>query len=482
MIGYFPKLYADELVYSYLARLSLYNGYLTYRQAAEDIFGEKLVNPSIEFTNPMLPEVKQGLTGGGVMEAVVLEHTMFPYYGEFMDRQRKAEAFASCAEGKGSYYRMLPLPKRNQKRFLRYCPACAENDRRELGETYWHRNHQLSGINVCSIHGCFLCDSEVLITSDKTPEFVTAQSQVKYGTVPLSGSEIEIMLAGYMEKLLEKAGTLPETSIADCLNSQLSAAGYLSRRGSIRKIADLSRDFVEYYRDMEELQPLDVYRCRLEKILNGKRIHFLEICQLAMFLNISPTDLAERRSAAGISCESAAKHFDKRVTELLKDGAAINEIARRLSISSKTVRDIRDRKFAGDKKSARGRGGRKRKDWVQTDRETLPFVQSVLGEMQEKKGERPVRITCSGVARRLNLHKKYFQNLPLCRDEIKRYEVSFEEYWAKEVEWAMQHIQKENLKMNWKQIRNLTNLNRANFQRCLPYLEDANVAEICKSL
>lgn len=200
-----------------------------------------------------------------------------------------------------------------------------------------------------------------------------------------------------------------------------------------------------------------------------------------MFLNISAVDLSEKSGFAEISSKEVVRNFDIKVTELLKDGAGINEIARKLSVSSRTIRDIRDGRLTMDKKSVRGVGGNRTKDWKRIDKETLPIVKDVL-EGWKKKEDRPIRITCYAVAKILNVQPKYFDKLPLCRDEIKRYEVSFEEYWAKEVEWAMQHIQKENLPMNWKQLRNLTNLNRANFQSCLPYLEDANVAEICKSL
>jgi hypothetical protein len=39
---------------------------------------------------------------------------------------------------------------------LRYCLYCAEEDKNEFGETYWHRLHQLPGVLVCPDHLCFL--------------------------------------------------------------------------------------------------------------------------------------------------------------------------------------------------------------------------------------------------------------------------------------------------------------------------------------
>lgn len=482
MIGYIPKLYPDELVYSFLSRLAVHNGYMIYRQAAEDIFGNKLVNPSIEFIDLMLPEVKEGLTADKDMKTIILDHTMFSYYAEFLDAEKKREALSYLVEGNKCYYKKLPLPKWKEARFLRYCPLCAKEDQRTFGETYWHRIHQMSGINVCSKHGCLLYNSEVQITSDKTPEFVAAQVVIDAERLPQSGSEMKVMLAKYTELVVKNAAVFPTESIAAFLNNKLTGTAYLSRRGAVRKLTELSRDFVEYYQGTGGLQAQDTYRTRLEKILNGKRFHFLEICQLSMFLKISPLDLSERRSSDGTSSENYAKHFDKKVSELLKNGIAINEVARQLSISSKTVRDIRDKKFITDKKSVRGIGGRKRKDWEKVDEAMLPVVRSVLKDMKEKTGERPVRITFYGIAKKMNLPEKYFINMPMCRNEIKRYEVSFEEYWAREIEWGMLRIQKENLELNWKQLRCFTNLNRKNFQRCLPFIKDEKVVKICKDL
>lgn len=484
MIAYIPKLYPDELIYSFLSRLAVHNGYMTYRQAAEDIFGSKLVNPSIEFIDLMRPEVNEALTVEMNMKEIILAHTMFPYYATFLDEKKKMEALNFLQEGNKGFYKKLPIPKWNEERFLRYCPLCVENDRKIFGETYWHRLHQMWGINVCCKHGCMLLNSDVAIKADKTPEFVSANAPVKSKHFPVYGNETEILLAKYAGSVFENTSTIPETNIAEFLNNKLEGTAYLSARGAVRKLADLSSDFVEYYQGTGglQLQDTNTYRSRIKKILNGKRIHFLEICQLAMFLEINPMDLVERRSSVGTSSQNYSRSFDKRVLELLKNGVGVNEAARQLSVSSKTIRDIKDGKYASEYISVRGKGGRNRFNWNKIDKETLPLVKLALEELKEKAGERPVRITNHTVTRKMNLPDKYFMNLPMCRDEIKRYEVSFEEYWAREVEWVMLRIQKENLELNWKQLRYFTNLNRKNFQRCLPYLKSEFVKEICKNL
>jgi hypothetical protein len=46
-----------------------------------------------------------------------------------------------------------------QPTFFRLCPDCTEEDRKAHGEAYFHRQHQLPGINVCLKHGLRLVDS-----------------------------------------------------------------------------------------------------------------------------------------------------------------------------------------------------------------------------------------------------------------------------------------------------------------------------------
>lgn len=68
--------------------------------------------------------------------------------------------------------------------------------------------------------------------------------------------------------------------------------------------------------------------------------------------------------------------------------------------------------------------------------------------------------------------KRIVQYLPKCREEIERHEETQEKYWAREVVWAVDTIRKNGDILNWKHIRNLTNMRKKNFIACMPYLCD----------
>ena len=53
--------------------------------------------------------------------------------------------------------------------------AEADRYREKYGETYWHRMHQIYGMNICPKHLCMLYESNVPIKSKATPSLLTAE-------------------------------------------------------------------------------------------------------------------------------------------------------------------------------------------------------------------------------------------------------------------------------------------------------------------
>ena len=79
------------------------------------------------------------------------------------------------------------------------------------------------------------------------------------------------------------------------------------------------------------------------------------------------------------------------------------------------------------------------------------------------------------------LHSKYLDKLPKCKQYVIDTQEMMEEYWAREIAWAISKIQKENGVVNWRGIRDLTNLSKANYLRTISYFENKNI-EICSRI
>jgi hypothetical protein len=92
------------------------------------------------------------------------DHTLLPFYAPFLPpgrlqliREDMQGAQDNRIHGRvGIKAGGFRLPER-----LRFCPSCVEEDREKFSETYWHRLHQVTGVEVCPQHRTFLESSDI---------------------------------------------------------------------------------------------------------------------------------------------------------------------------------------------------------------------------------------------------------------------------------------------------------------------------------
>lgn len=168
MICFFPALYEDELLNSWFARYHVQSGHLSYRATAEDLFQNKDTIPSPEFLVPLTQDAYRAVTREKRFEELVEKHTMLPYYICFLPLDRRKRAYEQILAMDRKFYDALYIRRKKTERrqYLRYCPLCAVSDRERYGETYWHRKHQLTEIDICLEHGCRLENSSAGIAAE----------------------------------------------------------------------------------------------------------------------------------------------------------------------------------------------------------------------------------------------------------------------------------------------------------------------------
>ena len=477
MIAYFPTAYPDELLYSQLARYYTKSGYMAYSFAAEEMFTSKTVRPDMDFINSYTPGAVQAITRNIPMEAVIEKHTMFPCYGRFLPKERRQRAFQSLISMKGNYHNLLPIPqsKNGEGRCLRYCPACAVNDREQYGEAYWHRIHQLIGIHVCQVHRCYLMDSGVMISGKATPSLKTAEEMIPQSECCVSAdNEIEIRVAVYMAEVFQADVDMDScVTVGEFLHSRMANTQYRSVRGEQRNIALFHADFTEYYRDLPQNGFTELWQT--QKVLTNNRVNFYEICLMAMFLGITTDEMVHME----LPEKTQQQLFDEEVYRLHEKGLKYPAIAKALSASYVIVKAIGGR--YGDHKPTKAslKSGAKPQNWNQTDENTLPLVKEAISQLQGDGTNRPKKITTFAVEKILHLSsKKISLHLSKCLAEIQRHEESQEQYWAREVAWAVHQVEDGGAALTWRKVRDLTNMRRRDFEACLPYISDYADSEL----
>lgn len=483
MIVQFPSVYPDELLYSLLARYYVRSGYMRYTFVAEDLFQSKTVRPDIEFANAYTPAALQIITRDMPMEDVAMKHTMFSYYGRFLPLERRQKAFKSLVKCEGNYHNLLAIPKRKEKtmRYLRYCPMCADVDRKRCGETYWHRIHQMQGVHICPIHKCYLKESDLLISGKVSSDLVVAEAVVPIASdTIMCENKIECELAEYTMKVFQADVDLQSDVLAgDFLHSRMEGTKYLSVRGEQRNIALFHADFIEYYRSLLQNELTELWQ--IQKIFTNDRIRLPEICMLAMFLNITAVDMVYM----SLPEQTQEQRFDEQILKLHEQGLNYPEIARRLNAPYDTVKAIGEQKYKAYHKEP-FKCGAKSYNWHQIDKDTLPLVKDAIKRLQGNGISRPKKVTVFAVEKLLGLPSKRISlYLPMCRAEIEKYQESQEKYWAREVVWAVNDILRKGQILNWKHVRNITNMRKKDFIVCLPYIQnycDVNMLEVIYGL
>ena len=440
----------------------------------KNCFRKKAVRPDIEFVNQYTTPALQAITEKIPMQRIIEQHTMFPYYGRFLQKERRNQAYTEMIQTKGNYHNLLPMPKRkgNTDRYLRYCPVCAENDRKQYGEAYWHRIHQLQGGNICPIHKCYLINSAVRISGKTSPTLVAAESCVPENNndIAICQNHIECKTAAYVTEVFQSELDLNcNITVGNFLHSRMENTPYRSVRGQQRNISLLHADFQEYYKKLPDNNFSELWQ--IQKVLSDDRINPYEVCMLAMFLNVSVADLVKMK----LPEQTQEQRFDEQIYLLHEQGLKYPEIARRLGASYDTVKAIGGQRYKKYHKTPHKalECGTKAYNWQQIDKDTLPLVRDAIRQLQGNGKNRPKKVTVFAIEKILHLPSKRIETyLPRCKAEIEKYQESQEEYWAREVVWAVNYIITEGNRLNWKQIRNLTNMRKQDLIKCVPYLSN----------
>ncbi|MGL5207028.1 MAG: TniQ family protein, partial [Acidaminococcaceae bacterium] len=183
--------------------------------------------------------------------------------------------------------------------------------------------------------------------------------------------------------------------------------------------------------------------------------------------------------------KSQQQLFDEKVYKLHEQGLNYPAIAKMLSAPYEVVKAIGERRYGTYHKPAKTslKSGPKPQNWQQIDKDTLPLVKDAIRQMQGDGTTRPKKVTTFSVEKMLHLpSKKISLHLPKCFAEIQRHEESQEQYWAREVAWAVRQIKNSGVTLSWRKVRDLTNMRRRDFEACLPYISDYADSELVEEI
>lgn len=342
MITSFPSLYPDELLYSLFARYHAQSGHIAYVFAAEDLFERRATKPDIEFVDRLTLDALQLITRDMPIEQVIERHTMFPYYARFLPQNRRKQPLTLMTQGDERYHNLLYLTKSKIiVRYLRYCPLCAMEDRARYGETYWHRIHQMTGVDICPKHHCFLKNGTVQISSKPSPSLDSAEEHVPPAEDPVAcNDERTCCIAAYVHAVFQSTMDMEtDIPIGRFFHSRIEYTKYVSPRGEQRNMALLFQDLIAQY-GLAPNNTIDA-QWKLQKMFSSDRLSMYEICLVAMFLGVEPNELVRMR----LPTKSQPEWFDEKIRVLHSQGLKYPEIARTVGAPYDVVKAVGEGRY-----------------------------------------------------------------------------------------------------------------------------------------
>lgn len=173
----FPLPYRDELLYSVIARYGVHQGIISPKELLDEVYNDRKVVATVD-----LPSHIERIAGlypqrpdTGFLE-LIYSHTLFQLYAPFVDEGRRQSCIKYMQQqAKGSTHLALGVAasRIKQPRWLRYCPLCLSEQKKNFGEYYWPRRWQVAGADSCLLHGS-LIDSDILRHPAHKHEFIAA--------------------------------------------------------------------------------------------------------------------------------------------------------------------------------------------------------------------------------------------------------------------------------------------------------------------
>lgn len=358
MIAFMPPLYDDELCFSWFARYYCHSAYSAYGYALADLCEKRTIHFSAEYVSRFSESAKTVINDVISMEELILKHTMFPIV-RFMDHSRMQNSLDCMIRQEGKVSDLIPIPQSNNTRYLRYCPCCAVEQREKFGESFWTRTANIHNLNICTKHRCRLKDTDIVLSGKQSPRLHIAEMVIQ---------DIE-----------------PEF-VEEGIESKLEGTKYLSPSGQQRNISLFYNDMMALFSEIQDKWIKDVVQ--IQKVLNGYRTSFYEVCQMALFLNVQVEELVN----PSLPEKSQQELFNEKVEALKATGLSSKKIARMIGADPHTVRRVGMEKTKAEHDYS-VRKGMPKEDWSRMDEDTLPLIKETCQKLYNGEYGEPKRVT-----------------------------------------------------------------------------------------
>lgn len=333
-----PDALPDELLFSRLVRYcKLYA--VPISQLLEIIYGDYKASIS--------PIVTSGLssisnTFHECQDNLMMNQTLSPLFMHCYPtfRERLAKAIFSTDNYTAFRVSHLSWVREREKLTLKVCPTCIKEDLEQFGVDYWHRVHQIPGIESCCYHQVQLNHVDLpkrIKLNVGLPSF-----HMDYG-VQTSSSE-SFLLAKFAKKILLEQSNHISNFNPDLYREKLGELGFITKAGRIRRVKLLS-DFCQFTSQLQypstNLLPASVtdYKYITSLLYGHFSQHIFKYLILGYWLSskqtFNQTSMIKRKQT-----QKSTHRIKQRCLSLLNMGLSISSISKKTGKSRTYIKLI----------------------------------------------------------------------------------------------------------------------------------------------
>jgi len=219
--------------------------------------------------------------------------------------------------------------KESEELSLKYCPECANEDMRYHGVSYWHRIHQVPGIEACPSHKVWLVHQEL-------PE----RPHIKLQLLPTTSeesqtcSELSYKFAQYTNAFLKMITVTSNSFDQNSLLTKVRERGYMIGERRFKRI-ELTSDLFNFIKGLKHcdqgLLPYSEADYRyLSYLLSGQASqHPFKYLIVDFWLsNICEKAPSPKKETGNFELSVTQQKIKSICRELLKQGKSLAEISR----------------------------------------------------------------------------------------------------------------------------------------------------------
>ena len=223
-----PLPYPDEIIFSRIVRHFTLSG-MTCEHYLSDVFG----NHKVTIHPYLTAGLEQVCKFSHELPIEVLKkQTLAPMFMHFLSLYEStisnALIFGKASEGIRAC--QLSCVREKEQISIKFCPECARSNAHEFGIPYWHRSHQIPGVESCSLHRVKL---------EHFP--LKGRSRLNHYLLPPLNinarptNQLSCEFAQYAYELLSQISYGSKRFDLLTFKTQLQKLGYVTNKGSYRR-------------------------------------------------------------------------------------------------------------------------------------------------------------------------------------------------------------------------------------------------------